>query len=183
MNNLINFLTAGILAAAPLLFGVLGEILTEKSGNLNLGVEGMMFMGGIGGLMGAYFYERAVGGPSAMVAVLIAILCAMLFAGFGALLYSIITITFRANQNVTGLAPSILGVAFCNLSGDSVACTYPSRVLSVGNPSQWSLHSATLPQCLVYITYTGKLPFSHTFLVYWSSFMRPPTSLFPRGIA
>ena len=50
MNNLINFLTAGILAAAPLLFGVLGETLTEKSGNMNLGVEGMMFMGGVAGL-------------------------------------------------------------------------------------------------------------------------------------
>ena len=59
MNNLINFLTAGILAAAPLLFGVLGELLTEKSGNLNLGVEGMMFMGGIAGIVGPYYYEKA----------------------------------------------------------------------------------------------------------------------------
>ena len=55
MNNLINFLTAGILAAAPLLFGVLGETLTEKSGNMNLGVEGMMFMGGIAGILGPYY--------------------------------------------------------------------------------------------------------------------------------
>ena len=49
MNNLINFLTAGILAAAPLHFGELGATLTEKSGTMNLGVEGMMFMGGIAG--------------------------------------------------------------------------------------------------------------------------------------
>ena len=55
MSNFINFLTAGILAAAPLLFGLLGELLTEKSGNLNLGVEGMMFMGGIAGISGVYF--------------------------------------------------------------------------------------------------------------------------------
>ena len=45
MNNLLSFLTAAILAACPLLLGTLGEGLTEKSGNLNLGVEGMMFYG------------------------------------------------------------------------------------------------------------------------------------------
>ena len=75
MQHLINFLTAGIIATAPLLFGVLGEILTEKSGNLNLGVQGMMFMGGIGGLLGAYFYEQAAAQPSAFLVVLIAMAC------------------------------------------------------------------------------------------------------------
>ena len=54
--NLAGFLTAAVLAGVPLLFGTLGEILTEKSGNLNLGVEGMMFMGAVGGLAGPYFY-------------------------------------------------------------------------------------------------------------------------------
>ena len=52
-------LVAAVLAGTPLLFGTLGEILTEKSGNLNLGVEGIMFMGGVAGLAGAYYYERA----------------------------------------------------------------------------------------------------------------------------
>ena len=178
MNNLINFLTAGILAAAPLLFGVLGEILTEKSGNLNLGVEGMMFMGGIGGLMGAYFYERAVGEPSAMVAVLIAILCAMLFAGFGALLYSIITITFRANQNVTGLALSIFGVGFGNFFGEAVASTDPSRVLAVGNTIKGAFNNAIFPQSMVNIPYFGKLLFSHNFMVYLAILMALAMSLF-----
>ena len=59
--NLAGFLTAAVLAGVPLLFGTLGEILTEKSGNLNLGVEGMMFMGAVGGLAGPYFYEQAGG--------------------------------------------------------------------------------------------------------------------------
>ena len=79
MNNLINFLTAGILAAAPLLFGVLGELLTEKSGNLNLGVEGMMFMGGIAGIVGPYYYEKA-GGTNPYVALVIALVCALIFS-------------------------------------------------------------------------------------------------------
>ena len=45
MDALISFLYAAILAGVPLLYGTLGEILTERSGNLNLGVEGMMYMG------------------------------------------------------------------------------------------------------------------------------------------
>ena len=55
MSNLfsIAFVMAAVAAGAPLLFGTLGEILTEKSGNLNLGVEGMMYMGGVAGLAGA----------------------------------------------------------------------------------------------------------------------------------
>ena len=57
----ISFLVAAVAAGAPLLFGTLGEILTEKSGNLNLGVEGMMYMGGVAGLAGAYYYEQAMG--------------------------------------------------------------------------------------------------------------------------
>ena len=66
MSNLfsIAFVMAAVAAGAPLLFGTLGEILTEKSGNLNLGVEGMMYMGGVAGLAGAYYYEQ-MAGPAA----------------------------------------------------------------------------------------------------------------------
>ena len=52
MDNIINLLNAAVAAGTPLLLGTLGEILTEKSGNLNLGVEGMLFMGAVSGLAG-----------------------------------------------------------------------------------------------------------------------------------
>ena len=119
MSNFINFLTAGILAAAPLLFGLLGELLTEKSGNLNLGVEGMMFMGGIAGISGVYFYEKA-GGTSAWVSLIIALVCSLLCAGAGALIFSVLTITLRANQNVTGLTLTIFGGGMANFFGGSL---------------------------------------------------------------
>ena len=77
MTDIINFLFAAVLAACPLLLGTLGETLTEKSGNLNLGVEGMMFMGGIAGLAGSYYYESAAE-PAAWVSVTIALVCAFL---------------------------------------------------------------------------------------------------------
>jgi len=166
MQHLINFLTAGIIAAAPLLFGVLGEILTEKSGNLNLGVEGMMFMGAIGGLLGAYYYEQAVAQPVALVVVLIAMACAMLAALLGALLYSVITITLRANQIVTGLALSIFGIGFGNYFGEAMANASPTGVLAVGSVTKSAFNGAIFPPALVNLPYVGKIIFSHNFMVY-----------------
>ena len=61
MNTLIALLAAAGSFGTVLMFGTLGEILTEKSGSLNLGVEGIMYMGGAFGLAGAYAYEAAVG--------------------------------------------------------------------------------------------------------------------------
>ena len=58
MTFLLNLITAAVLYGTPLLYGTSGEILTEKSGNLNLGVEGMMFMGGALGLGAAFYYEK-----------------------------------------------------------------------------------------------------------------------------
>ena len=60
MSVLITFIQKAIMQGICMLFGADGEILTEKSGNLNLGVEGMMFMGAITGLAGSYYYEQAV---------------------------------------------------------------------------------------------------------------------------
>ena len=82
MLNTVNLFIALVVAAitygTPLLFGTLGEVLTEKSGSLNLGVEGMMFMGGVAGLAGSYYYEQAVANPNPVVSVLIAMVCAIL---------------------------------------------------------------------------------------------------------
>ena len=58
MTILITFIQKAIGQAVGMLFGATGEIITEKSGNLNLGIPGMMYMGGIAGLMGAFFYEK-----------------------------------------------------------------------------------------------------------------------------
>ena len=78
LNTLNGLFIAAVLAGTPLLLGALGEILTEKSGNLNLGVEGMMFMGAITGLAGSYYYEQAVigsgGNPNGAVSSVIALL-------------------------------------------------------------------------------------------------------------
>ena len=167
MSNFINFLTAGILAAAPLLFGLLGELLTEKSGNLNLGVEGMMFMGGIAGISGVYFYEKA-GGTSPWLALIIALVCSVLVAGLGALIFSVLTITLRANQNVTGLALTMFGTGFGNYFGEAIGNADPSGFLSVSTGVKGIFNNPVFPKSLVNIPYVGKVLFSHNFMVYLS---------------
>ncbi len=163
METLLNFIVAAVLAATPLLFGTLGEIITEKSGNLNLGVEGMMFMGGVAGLAGTYYYEKAVGEPNALVSVIIGVGCAFLCAMFGAFIYSFLTITLRTNQNVTGLALTTFGTGFGNFFGEIMG-TAAGGYVSVGTVIKAAFNDG-IP-VLKDIPIIGKLLFNYNFMVY-----------------
>jgi len=107
MNSITVFLAAAVVAGTPLLFATLGEILTEKVGNLNLGVEGMMLMGAVIGF--------TVGLRTANP--ILAIVSAALAGSFGALIYAFLTISLRANQVVSGLTLTIFGTGFSSLLG------------------------------------------------------------------
>ena len=116
-----------------LMYGTLGEILTEKSGNMNLGVEGLVYMGGSSGLIAAFLYERAAGANAVpMVAVILAFVAAFLAAALGSLLYAFLTITLRTNQNVTGLALTIFGVGYGEFFGESATggFRFPKRLVA-----------------------------------------------------
>ena len=121
MNVILVFLQKAITQGIPLLLGANGEILTEKSGNLNLGIPGLMYMGGVAGLIGAFLYENNVAAPIPFVGMLIALVCCLLASALGALIYSVLTITLRANQNVTGLALTTFGMGFGNFFGGSLS--------------------------------------------------------------
>ena len=83
-----------------------------------------MYMGGAMGLGAAFYYEQLSGGSaSGIVAVLLAILFSFLGGAFGALIYSFITITLRANQNVTGLALAIFGTGAGQFIGEYMRVT------------------------------------------------------------
>ncbi|MBQ2887871.1 MAG: ABC transporter permease, partial [Firmicutes bacterium] len=60
MFDLVSFIPRAVAQSIPLLYGATGEILTEKSGNLNLGIPGIMYVGGICGVIGAFLHEQAV---------------------------------------------------------------------------------------------------------------------------
>ena len=106
---LITLFAAAIGAATPLLFATIGEIYTEKAGNLNLGVEGMMIMGAVIGF-GTGF---VTGNPY------LAMLGAMLAGAVGGGIYALLTITLRANQVVSGLALTIFGEGFASFVGQA----------------------------------------------------------------
>ena len=103
LNFLINFIPRAVAQGIPLLFGCTGEVVTEKSGNLNLGIPGVMYVGAISGVIGSFFYEQT-GNVVGFWAITIPILCSLLGSLLMGLLYCFLTVTLRANQNVTGLA-------------------------------------------------------------------------------
>ena len=126
MTILIKFLVAAVAAGTPLLFGTVGEILSEKTGHLNLGVEGMMEMGACFGFLVGYHTDSMA----------LALLASALGGALGAFIYTLLTVTFMANQNVAGLTLTIFGIGFANFIG----------LLEVGRSTDGSLK---LPQHVV----------------------------------
>lgn len=113
------FFPRAIIQGMPLLFGSTGEILTEKSGNLNLGIPGIMFVGAIAGTAGAFLYEHSPAGAqmNGFLAIMIPILSCLAGSFLMGLLYCFLTVTLRANQNVTGLSMTIFGTGLANFLG------------------------------------------------------------------
>ena len=124
MRQFIALWQAGIAFGTVILFGSTGEILSEKGGNLNLGVPGIMYLGGIMALVGSFYYERAciAAGivPNAFLCLLITLACGFAAGMLGGLLFSFLTTTLRANQNVTGLTLTIFAGGFANFFGGSL---------------------------------------------------------------
>ena len=108
MNIWLGFLIDSLAFGATFMYGSTGEILTEKAGHLNLGIPGIMCMGGAGGCLVLNWIGKS-GMPGFMI-VLLGILGAVLLSGLCGLLYSFLTVTLRSNQNVTGLALTTFGV-------------------------------------------------------------------------
>ena len=164
MNSLINavvpFLYAAILAGTPLLFGTVGEILTQKAGNLNLGVEGMMYMGAVFGFIGAYIYNS----------IYLAVLFGALGGILGALIYSIITVTLKADQNVTGLTLTIFGTGLSNSIGAGLVSASASGNVTISPYIKEMLKPINFG-VLSNIPFIGKLIFSHSFFVYLAIFL------------
>lgn len=119
MDTLIAWIMRAIPFGTIIMYGAMGEIITEKSGNLNLGVPGIMYLGGFAGFASAYIYENTTANPNMVLCVVIALVCAFIASMLGGLIYSFLTISLRANQNVTGLALTTFGMA----SPTSSACT------------------------------------------------------------
>jgi simple sugar transport system permease protein len=143
------------------LLGCVGEIITEKSGHLNLGIPGIMCMGAAGGCYGVAIYMNSL--PTAESAVwILLVLVAVLFAGvFGALggaIYAFLTVSLRSNQNVTGLALTTFGAGFAQFMMD----TYVDR-------SRFSMASKIISSSIIGdadLGFFGEVFLGHGVLVY-----------------
>ena len=167
-TTIITFIQRAILQGIPLLYGSTGEILTEKSGNLNLGIPGIMYVGGISGVIGSFIYERSLTDPSAanpVLIILIPMLCCLTGSLLMGLLYCFLTVTLRANQNVTGLAMTTFGVGFGNFFGGSLIKLVNSDVPSIALSATSSYFSKSLPFAGK-LGWFGKLFLSYGFLAY-----------------
>lgn len=156
MNTLVNFLHAALLAGTPLMFGTLGEITTEKAGNLNLGVEGMMSIGAIAGFYVGFVTQN----------ILLAVLGAFVAGILSALIYAFLTVTLKANQNVTGLTLTIFGVGFADFFGDFLRESAGIDVLKLSDKITNTVQAVQIP-VLSDLPYVGKLFFQYNPFVYF----------------
>ncbi len=164
MELILTFIQKAIGQGISILFGASGEIITEKSGNLNLGIPGIMYMGGITGLMGAFFYEKSTANPNGLTGLMVSFLATLLAAAFGGLIYGFLTITLRANQNVVGLALTTFGVGYGNFFGGSIS-KLAGGVGQISVATTASAYKATIPG-LSGVPVIGEILFSYGFLTY-----------------
>ena len=161
MSSLIAWILRAIPFGTIIMYGALGETITEKSGNLNLGVPGIMYLGGFAGFASAYYYENTVAEPVAVLSILLALVSALAASALGGLIYAFLTITLRANQNVTGLALTTFGMGVANFFGVFIldGATYSAAPLAN------KAFAARIP-VLSGLGAAGQLLFSYGFLAY-----------------
>ena len=169
MFDIVAFIPRAIGQSVPLLFGCSGEILTEKSGNLNLGIPGVMYVGGISGVIGAFFYEQSCAGTdmNAFLAIMIPLLCSLTGSLIMGLIYCLLTVTLRANQNVTGLAMTTFGVGIGNFFGGSLIKLSGADVPSIALSRTSAYYSKALPFA-ANLGWFGKIFLSYGFLCYFA---------------
>lgn len=166
----INFLNRAVMQGIPLLYGSTGEIITQKSGNMNLGIPGTMYVGAISGVIGAFLYEQSFEDKSLMnplLAVIIPMVCCAIGSLLMGLIYSFLTTTLKANQNVTGLALTTFGIGIGNFFGGSLIKLTDSEVPSIALSATSNFFSTPLPFADK-LGWFGQIFCSYSFLAYLS---------------
>lgn len=148
----VSICQAAVTAGTPILFAALGEILAERSGVLNLGVEGMMLVGAVSG----FLVTVRTGSPW------LGVLGALVAGGLMALIHAVLCVGLRANQVVSGLALTLFGTG---LSG------YLGKPL-IGVPAPSTFRAVDVP-LLGDIPFLGPVVFGHDYLVYTSYLLVP----------
>ena len=154
---MLAFLVSAIRLGMTFLFGSTGETIAEKSGHLNLGIPGVMCVGASCGCYAEYLYLDAVKrNINPFLAVFIPIVATLLGGALMGLIYSFLTVTLRANQNVTGLALTTFGVGVSDFMISKIGAVY----------TKGSKFFTTPIPFLKDLGFVGELLFSHGILIY-----------------
>ena len=154
MSVITTFLHNIVVYNIPLLYGTVGEIVVEKSGSLNLGVEGIMAVGAIFGyICGCYANSLGVG---ILVAFLMGALCGLLFAA--------LTVSLQANQNITGLTLTTFGLGIYFFVGNGIKAVAWPVMADYANIQQ-GFSDIAIP-LLSKIPVLGHGLFNHNIMVY-----------------
>ena len=171
MFDIVSFFPRAVVQSVPLLCGSTGETITEKSGNLNLGIPGIMYVGAISGVIGAFFYEQSLKAAdkpiNTFLGILIPMVCCLIGSLVMGLIYSFLTVSLRANQNVTGLALTTFGVGFGNFFGGSLIKLTGSEVPSIALSATHGCFVHKLPFAKN-LGWFGRMFLNYGFLVYVS---------------
>ncbi len=160
-----NMIFYAIQFGTALLFGATGEIITEKSGNLNLGIPGIMYGGAVGGVVGGFIYQ-STGHAIPAVSIIICLLSSMIGSLLMSLIYCFLTVTLRANQNVTGLTLTIFGNGLANYLGATLVKRVGGSTATSLNITETSnFFTASLPFADK-LGWFGKIFLSYSFMTY-----------------
>ncbi len=168
MFDVVAFIPRMIAQSIPLMYGSTGETITQKSGNLNLGIPGVMYVGAISGVIGSFLYENSCGSPEKMnpvLTILIPLLACLIGSLIMGLIYCFLTVTLRANQNVTGLAMTTFGVGVGNFFGGSLINLTGAEVPSIALSTTSNAFRTSLPGAGS-TGWFGKVFLSYGFLAY-----------------
>lgn len=162
MNDPVNVLTLFlfniVLVNIPLLYGTVGEIMVEKAGSLDLGVEGTMAVGAIFGYLAGCMTNS----------ILVGLLVSFLTAGLCGLLFAALTVSLQANQNVTGLTITTFGLGLYFFVGKGIGEKWPAMTSAESLVNGYA--ALDIPG-LSKLPVIGKALFSHNILVYLGIFI------------
>lgn len=178
---MLGIIVGAISIGIVFLYGSIGETITEKAGHLNLGIPGIMCMGTAGGCFGIVIYlkgfENASDGNYLLI-LLVAILGACIFSAFGGLIYAVLTVRFRTNQNVVGLSLTIFGAGFAQFVMNTMFKNIENAKVCLAAASVKL--RATFPFADK-LGWFSKIFFSHGILTYLAIILAVLTALFLRN--
>ena len=162
---ILYWIQKAIAFAAFIALAAMGELLTEKSGGLNLGTPGTMCVGAAAGFIAAFRYCSAVENPSFIMILLLTLLTAFAASALMGLIYSFFTVTMRINQNVVGLVLTILG---CGLAEFLSIFFIKSESGNVRCDSANTVFTARIPFLSEKLGVVSDLLFGYGFMLYFT---------------